>query len=881
MMSVRRAMERLLALVRRPRLDRELENEILAHLELAERDAMARGLSPDEARRAARRLFGGIEQMKEEHRDERSFRCIETSLRDLRYGLASLGRAPGFTAVIVSVLALGIGANVAMFSVLDAVLLKPLPFPQPERMVRVWEAPQPGVVNATSVPDFVDWKRLASTEFGALSAEQSISVALTDKDGATRLSGKAVTADCFRVFATRAQLGRTFTTEEDQPGTAPLIVLSHAAWQSDFGGDPDILNRHPILDGVPHQVIGVLPPGAFDRDETRFWKPLVFTPDQEVRDIRWLTVYGRLRTGATVAQASQRMQAINAALMAAHSIQDRNGTINVAPLAPLLVGAGLQRSIYVAFGAVALVLLIACANTVNLLLAKAASRGRELAVRAALGASRGRLIAQLLTESMVVCLLGGVAGVALAGLLLRAARPLLAESLPFTADVTLDLRVLAFAAVVALGVALLAGTFPALRATYSDVAESLNRSVRGSSGAHARLRRAIVIGEVALSLVLVCGALLLFRSLLKLQQIDTGVRIEKVITMSVDLPAGAYPTPQKAALFYRAMAQRLEAAPGVSQVGFSTVLPLRWISNGEGMFAPGTPEMVHVRFKRVDPGYFQTLGIPVLAGRGITGQDREGTPRVAVINQALTARLAEVAHMKNPVGEVVRVSTPGYLEKKEFIPEVEIVGVIRSERVSGPGDPDPPVVYVPLAQAPSPQVKLVIRAGAEMAAVMPAIREAVREIDPNLPLGDVATMEQVRDGTLLGASRPAGLIGAFAAIALLLAAIGLYGVLSHTVTLQRREIGIRMALGAGATDVFSQVLRNALSMVAVGLGLGLLATFALTRVMKNLLFEVSPLDPVALTAACVSIVLIGLLAGFLPARRAASLDPVETLREEG
>jgi putative ABC transport system permease protein len=474
-----------------------------------------------------------------------------------------------------------------------------------------------------------------------------------------------------------------------------------------------------------------------------------------------------------------------------------------------------------------------------------------------------------------------VAGVALAGLLLRAARPLLAESLPFTADVTLDLRVLAFAAVVALGVALLAGTFPALRATYSDVAESLNRSVRGSSGAHARLRRAIVIGEVALSLVLVCGALLLFRSLLKLQQIDTGVRIEKVITMSVDLPAGAYPTPQKAALFYRAMAQRLEAAPGVSQVGFSTVLPLRWISNGEGMFAPGTPEMVHVRFKRVDPGYFQTLGIPVLAGRGITGQDREGTPRVAVINQALTARLAEVAHMKNPVGEVVRVSTPGYLEKKEFIPEVEIVGVIRSERVSGPGDPDPPVVYVPLAQAPSPQVKLVIRAGAEMAAVMPAIREAVREIDPNLPLGDVATMEQVRDGTLLGASRPAGLIGAFAAIALLLAAIGLYGVLSHTVTLQRREIGIRMALGAGATDVFSQVLRNALSMVAVGLGLGLLATFALTRVMKNLLFEVSPLDPVALTAACVSIVLIGLLAGFLPARRAASLDPVETLREEG
>jgi len=881
MMSVRRALERLLALVRRRRLDRELENEILAHLELAERDAMARGLSPEEARRAARLRFGGIERMKEEHRDERSFRRIETLLRDLRYGLASLGRTPGFTAVVVSVLALGIGANVAMFSVVDAVLLKPLPFPQPDLIVRVWEAPQPGAVNATSAPDFVDWKRLANNVFDALSAEQSVSMALTDKDGATRLSGKAVTADYFRVFSAKAQLGRTFTPEEDQPGAAPLIVLSHAAWQSDFGGDPDILNRRPILDGVPHQVIGVLPPGAFDRDETRFWKPLVFTPDQQVRDLRWLTLYGRLRAGVTAARAGEHMQAINAALMAAHSIEDRNGTIVVAPLAPLLVGADLQRSIYVAFGAVALVLLIACANTVNLLLAKAASRGRELAVRAALGASRGCLIAQLLTESVVLCLLGGGAGVALAGLLIRAARPMLAESLPFTADVNLDLRVLAFAGVVALGVALLAGTFPALRATFSGVAESLNRSVRGSSGAHARLRRAIIIGEVALSLVLVCGALLLFRSLLKLQQLDTGIRVEKVLTMSVDLPAGAYPTPQKAALFYREAAQRLQAAPGVSEVGFSTVLPLRWISNGEGMFVPGIPEMVHVRFKRVDPGYFDALGIPVLAGRGIAGQDREGTPRVAVINQALAARLEQVARIKNPVGKAVRVSTPGYREMMEFIPEVEIVGVIRSERVSGPGDPDPPVVYVPLAQVPSPGVKLVIRTGAEMAAVMPAIREAVREIDPNLPLGDVATMEQVRDGTLSGASRPAGLIGTFAAIAVLLAAIGLYGVLSHTVTLQRREIGIRMALGAGATDVFSQVLRNALSMVTAGLVLGLLGTFALTRVMKNLLFEVSPLDPVALSIACVAIALIGLLAGFLPARRAATLDPVETLREEG
>jgi putative ABC transport system permease protein len=316
-------------------------------------------------------------------------------------------------------------------------------------------------------------------------------------------------------------------------------------------------------------------------------------------------------------------------------------------------------------------------------------------------------------------------------------------------------------------------------------------------------------------------------------------------------------------------------------VGISTQLPLQWISNGEAIELPGIEPLVRVRFKRVDPGYFQTLGIPVLAGRGIASRDRGGTPRVIVVNQALAARLAEVAGMKDPVGKVVRVSYPTYIEKKEFIPEVEIAGVIRSERVASPGDPDPPVVYAPLAQAPASRIRIIVRSRAGAAVVMPAIREAIRDIDPKLPLGDVATLEQVREHTLSGASRPAWVIGAFAAIAVLLAAIGLYGVLSQAVTQQRREIGIRMALGARPSDVLSHVLRNALRMVVVGLVLGLAATFALTRVMKSLLFEVSPLDPVALTAACLSMTLIGLVAGFLPASRAARIDPVTTLRDEG
>jgi putative ABC transport system permease protein len=440
--------------------------------------------------------------------------------------------------------------------------------------VGVWEAPRPGIVNATSAPTFIDWKRVA-TLFEALSAEQPISAALTRQGEPARISGKAVTADYFRVFATRAQLGRTFTPEEDLPGAAPVIVLSHAAWQNNFGGDPDILQRRLVLDGQAQQVIGVLAPGAFDRDETRFWKPLIFAPDQRSRAIHWLTVYGRLRGSASLTQAREQMQAIHAALMEGAPAEDRDATIAVEPLARLLVGASLQRSIIVAFGAVALVLLIACANVASLLLAKGATRGRELAIRAALGAGRGRLVGQLLTESLVLCLLGGIAGIAVADLLILAATPMLSESIPFTAAVTLDYRVLAFAAVIALGVALLSGSLPAMQTAFGSLAESLNRSARGSSGAHASVRRAIVIGEVALSLVLVSGALLLLRSLLKLQGLDTGVRVENVITMSVDLPMGAYRTPQQAALFYQAVAERLQTAPGIAQVGISTALPLQ------------------------------------------------------------------------------------------------------------------------------------------------------------------------------------------------------------------------------------------------------------------------------------------------------------------
>ena len=597
-----------MALFRKRNLDRELEDEVLAHLELAERDAIARGLAPEEARQAARRSFGGIEQMKEDHRDGRSVRWMENLLRDFRYGMASLARDPGFAAVTIGLLALGIGANTAMFSIVDAVLLKPLPFPEPERMVRVWEAPPNSLPNNTTTLTFLDWKR-QDTIFEALSVERPTRAAVATGADPARLSGKLVSADYFQVFGVKPRIGRTFAPGEDQPGAAPVVVLSYSFWQSRFGGDAGVLKRDLALDGEPHRIIGVLPAGSFDRDEAVFWKPLIFAPDQLNRIQHVLAVVGRLSSGVSLEQARAKMSMLRASL--AGVILPKDWGFAVEPFAQRLVGDTLRRSIYLAFGAVLMVLLIACANVANLVLAKGATRRKEMALRAALGASRGRLMGQLLTESLVLCLLGGAAGVAVAYLLLHAAAPLVAASLPFTADLSLDLRVLGFAAAAVMAVLILAGLLPSWQTSFSKLSNSLNQAARGSSGSSAAVRRTIVIGEVAASVVLICGAALLFKSLAKLQQVDAGVRIDHVITMSADLPSTAYPSPESATRFYEAVVQRLRAVPGVEQAGISHRLPLQGEGWGEGMHLPGVTRGFNVGLKLVDPWYFGTLEIPV------------------------------------------------------------------------------------------------------------------------------------------------------------------------------------------------------------------------------------------------------------------------------
>jgi predicted permease len=878
-MSARRTLRRLVAVFSKRGPETELAEEIRSHLECAEEEALARGLSREDAHREARRLFGGIEQIKQAQRDSRGIAWLEMFLRDLRHGVAALRRTPAFALTILSILSLGMGGTIAMFSLMDAVMLRPLPFPDPDRIVGIWEAPRPGVTNATTVPQFLAWKRLA-TRFDAMAAEQLTLSALNASDGPLRLPGKLVTSEYFKVFGIGAALGRTFAPEEDQPGPARVIVLSHSAWQVYFGADPGILQHPVLLDGTKCQVIGVLQAGAFDHDEIKFWRPLVFTHEERSSAAHRLTVYGRIRGESNVSQAHGQMKAIHAALLSNSVMdEDRAGTIEVRQLSFLLTGSNLRRSLEIGFGAVLVVLLITCANVANLLFARGATRKAELAVRAAVGAGRGRLVAQLLTESLALCLFGGMGAIAVAYALLRLAEPFLAKALPFTAEVGINWHVLVFAAGAVLAVTLMAGTLPAFEAFQGDFAEALKQTSRSSSSIHIRVRRTIVVAEVALSLVLVAGALLLGRSLRKLEQVDTRVRIENVITASIFLTEQGYPTAEKAALFYRTLSDRLHATRGLAQFGMSTFLPLQWISNGEGLFIPEVEKPVLVRCKRVDAGYFQTLGIPVLAGRGFSDRDRQRGTRVLVINQALAARLADVAHVQDPVGKSIRLTSGDYTQTQTLLADVQIVGVVRNERTTAPGMAEPPVVYVPLAQSPVPYFKLLIRSNGDETSVIAGMKHALQAVDPSLPLADIATLEQVRRETFSGTSRPAWLIGAFALVAVVLSAIGLYGVISYAVAQRRVELAIRMALGARSRDVLVQILQSAFVMTGIGLGFGLVGVYLLTRTLRGFLFEVSPLDPVSLAAACVLTIVIGLLAGFFPARRAARIDPALGLRQ--
>ena len=885
MMSLRRHLARLFALFGATRFEHELDDEVLAHLELAERDATARGLDPVSARQEARRQFGGIEQMRERHRDDRSARWIENLFKDISYGFAGLRGDKGFAVIAIGVLALGIGANTAMFSLIDGALLKPLPFPHPERIVRMWEMTPTGV-NATTALNFLEIKQRLRT-FEAFSAESDINATAEINGEPSRLAGRVVSANHFAVFGLAPLMGQTFRDDEDHPGANRVIVLSHAAWRQRFGADPAILSRDVRLDGIPHRVIGVMPPGVFDRDRRRagmdvvsFWRPVAFTPEQLAAGSHWLSPVGRLREGVTLADAQRDLLDARAAIADLIPQWKKDWSVKVEPFDAALIGDRLRESLYVALGSVILVLLISCAALTNLLLSRGASRQKEIAVRVALGAGRARVVSQLMTESLVLGVLGGVAGVGLAALLIRAAIPLLPVELPFTADITLNFRVLAFAAAVALLVSAVVGALPAWRLSGGPAAAALNSAARGSTGHHDDIRRLIVGAEVAVSLVLICGSVLLFKSLMHLQNVDIGARVTNVITASIDIAHDTYPTPDRAIGFYTRLIDGVRAIPGVDAAAMAGDLPLEG-TGGENLRMPGRDDQrMTLRFKRASTGYFETLGIPIVNGRAFTDADRLGSPWVTVINEALAGQLKATFGMSDPIGQLVDLPAIGYTAPTTR-QQMMIVGIVSNERVQSDLRAElQGIAYVPLAQAPILWTKLAVRTRGNPVASVSAIRAALRETDSRVALANVRTLEQLRDLSLSGLQEPAWLIGAFAILSALLAALGLYGVVSHAVTQQRREIGIRMALGAQSRDVVSMVVKHAMAPIGIGLGVGVASAVGLTRVTRSLLFEVSALDPSAFVIAAVAMMAIGVLAALVPAHRATRVDPTTALRSE-
>ena len=808
-------------------------------------------------------------------------------LSDIRFGCRTLLKSPGFTLVAVATLALALGANTAIFSFVNAVLLEPPAYAEPDLIVRVLEAPPGGGRNGISTLNFLDWQR-ENTVFDFMAAQTGGSVALTGIEEPVQLPGMRVSASYFDIFGVAAAQGRTFAPGEDQAGKDKVAVLSHVLWQTQFGGEAGLVGRTIQLDGEPHTVIGILPKGSpFDRGFARIWRPLVFKPDNMTRNFHWFGAMARLKKDVTLEQARAQMDAIGKRIAADYPDSNKDWGVGIDPLAEIMVGKQLRTSLYVLLSAVGMVLLIACANLANLSLMRVVGREREIAVRTALGAGRWALARQFLTESLLISLAGGLLGLGLGWLAMTGLKLIVPRfALPSEADVALDGRVLLFSFGLAAVTGLVVGLFPALQATRTSLTQSLKQGgVGGTAGAHSRVRNTLVVAEIALAFVLLTGAGLLIRSLGKLGAVDPGFDDTNVLTFRFPTSDQRYPDPAALGVYLRQVQARLEALPGVTGVALTSALPMQgW---GYGMpFQLADQETVDRAnrracfFKMVSPSYHRTLGMRLLKGRLLAESDLHGSPPVAVINETMARK-----HFggKDPIGKRILVQeiVPGKTQLGEEIPW-EVVGIVADEAVGGlDSDRDNnPGMYVSNEQSPVYFNSVVLRAANDPGLLREAIKKAVREISPDQVMPDMKDLAVIRDESLGNNRFRVMLLGAFAGVSLLLSAIGIYGVISYSVTQRTREIGIRAALGAGRGDVMRLILRHAMGLAVLGLLLGVAGSFGLTRLLQNLLFGIGDRDPVTLVTVFVVLGLVALAACLLPARRATRVDPVIALRSE-
>jgi predicted permease len=868
---------RLLWRSRRQRED-DLRAEIEAHLRMAVAERVARGESPEQAERAARREFGNVELVSEAAREAWGGMWLDRLLRDLRYGLRGLRRSPGFAAAAIVTLALGVGANTAVFTVVNGVLLRPLPFEQPEDLVLVSHM-EPEPMFAGAPPSMYETTfaevHQVTRSLEHLAAFAPARLTLTEAGDPARLLAAMVTADFMQVLRTRAAMGRTFVEGEDQPGSDPVVVIGDALWRERFGGSADVIGREILLDGASHTVIGVMPPSFDFPYDAQLWVPMRI---ELLPNVTWMRpVVGRLRPGSTPEEAEQEVARIASTVGAppGHEMVTR-----VTPLKEFFT-AGVERSMLVFAGAVALVLLIACANVANLLLIRGASRSHEIAVRSALGASRARIVRQLLTESLVLASVGGLAGVLLS---LFGVRALLAIApagrIPRLEEVRIDGLVLAVSLAVTVAAGLLFGLAPALAAPRQRLSGAVEGGMRSLGGRHEGLRRSLAALEIAFAIVLLTGAGLLLRSFTHMRAIDPGFETERTLVVGISLPDAKYPDAEDRQAFYTNLLERLRRVPGVEQAGGVNWPPLSGqVIRGDFAIENIPRPRGWVLDKLVAmPGYFQAMGINVLYGRGFTATDRADAPGVAVISRSV-ARQFWPPEGAEAVGE--RISAEDNPKAGDWLTIVGVVDDVTQRTVTGGGGR---ALYMPVLQTSRPlflgEMTFVVRTGRAAAEIAPVLRAAVSDLDPYLPISRLAAMEDVVSGTISEPRFEARLLSAFALLALLLAAVGTYGVLAHDVTSRTREIGLRMALGAKRSALVRMVLVRVLLVAAPGVVLGTLGALALARVLTHSLYEVSPSDPATLAVVSATLFGVSLLAAFMPARRATRVDPLVALRQE-
>lgn len=823
---------------------------------------------------------------------------METLIHDLRFGLRLLLRNPGFSTVAILALALGIGANTAIFGVVDAVIFRPLPFDHPDRLVAIWERDFEKGRDHDSVmaANFLDWKN-RTTVFDSMSAHAGGSVNLTGLAEPERIRAARVSASVFSVLGARPVAGRLFLPDEDQPGHQRVVIISGRLWKSRFGADPEVVGRSITLNNQDYEVVGVMSPefALPLNEDSEIWTPLVFTPEElTLRNSHYLKVMGRLKPGASIELANADLTGIAAQLEQEYPQSNKGSGAAVFSLHTEIVG-DVKTPLLIFFGAVAFILLIACANVANLMLSRASARQREIAVRVALGASRGRLVRQMLAESMVLALIGGAVGLLLAlwGIesISLAAKQM---STPRAQSIGLDARVLLFTFGASVLTGLIFGSLPALQASKPDLNDALKEGGRSAgSRRRNRTRNLLVVAETALAFVLLAGAGLLINSFLKLRAVEPGLRPDNVLTMNISLPRQKYVQPEQVISFHRELLERVAAVPGVERCGTVTALPYGGSTNSFG-YTVESPvsgdQAVSIISQLASADFFRSIGIPIVNGREFNQLDVDGAPAVVIVSDSLAKRYWP---NQDPLGRRIKWGN------KEFgSPWMTVVGVVGDVRQRGLETEPRPTLYVPNLQLGEPiktrvgvtlrelmatdarSIELVARTTPGVTGIVNAVREAVWAVDPNQPVTRVKTMEQVLADTMVVQRFSTWLLGVFAGIALVLAAAGIYGVISYSVSQRTHEIGIRMALGAEQRDVLKLVLGQGMIPALIGLAIGVVGAVGLTRLMATLLFNVSPTDPITFGVIGVLLVVVAVAACYLPARRAARVDPMEALRCE-